>query len=194
MGGFTLPPTPFPGLWFEAVAGCNRIFFRCSFRAPFFSPLGTPQNRYHKLFRLQSGSVLGFKPRSKKDSHFGTGFFFSFCRFCDFLHTTSSASRIAPAVSRPHFRLSSFLLFLLSLRPSFLRVFGYKMGTKTNPKTEPETGPLKKLRSSERKIPYSKKVTKMVPQKGGPCETLASSMLCCCFLLEFWAFRAYFGR
>ena len=41
------------------------------------------------------------------------------------------------------------------------------MGTKTNPKTEPETGPLKKLRSSERKIPCSKKGTKMVPQKGG---------------------------
>ena len=68
------------------------------------------------------------------------------------------------------------------------------MGTKTNPKTEPETGPLKKLRSSERKIPCSKKGTKMVPQKGGPCGDPASSMLRRCFLLDFGAFRAYFGR
>ena len=68
------------------------------------------------------------------------------------------------------------------------------MGSKTNPKTEPETGPLKKLRSSETEIPCSKKGTKMVPQKGVPCETLASSMLCYCFLLDFLAFRAYFGR
>ena len=68
------------------------------------------------------------------------------------------------------------------------------MGTKTNPKTEPETGPLKKLRSSERKIPCSKKGTKMVPQKGVPCGLLASSMLRRCFLVDFGAFRAYFGR
>ena len=66
LGGFTLPPTPFPGLWFEAVAGWNRIFFRCSFRAPFFSPLGTPQNRYHKLFRLQSDPILRFKTGPKQ--------------------------------------------------------------------------------------------------------------------------------
>ena len=59
------------------------------------------------------------------------------------------------------------------------------MGTKRNPKTEPETGPLKKLRSPERKIPCSKKGTKMVPQKGGGCERVASSMLCYCFLLDF---------
>ena len=78
LGGFTLPPTPFPGLWFEAVAGCNRIFFRCSFRAPFFSPLGTPKNRYHKLFRHQNDFVLGSKTWSKTSSYFETGFFSSF--------------------------------------------------------------------------------------------------------------------
>ena len=44
LGGFTLPPTPFPGLWFQGFAGWNRIFFRCSFRAPFFSPLGHPKS------------------------------------------------------------------------------------------------------------------------------------------------------
>ena len=60
------------------------------------------------------------------------------------------------------------------------------MGTKTNPKTEPETGPLKKLRSSERKIPCSKKGTKMVPQKGVPCETLASFMFGLLFFARFW--------
>jgi len=60
-------------------------------------------------------------------------FFSSFCRFCDFLHTTSSASRIAPATSKPHFRLSSFLLFLLSLRPCFRRLFGSKWVPERNP-------------------------------------------------------------
>ena len=119
LGGFTLPPTPFPGLWFEGIAVCNRTFIRCSFRAPFFSLLGTPQNRYHKLFRLQSDPILRSETGSKTSSHFGTVFFFIFSRFSHFLHTTSSASRIAPAISKPHFRLSSFLLFLLSLRPSF---------------------------------------------------------------------------
>ena len=119
LGGFTLPPTPLPGLWFEGIAGCNRTFIRCSFRAPFFSPLGTPQNRYHKLFRLQSDPILRSKTGSKTSSHFGTGFFSNFSRFSHFFHTPSSASRIAPAISKPHFRLSSFLLFLLSLRPSF---------------------------------------------------------------------------
>ena len=84
LGGFTLPPTPFPGLWFEGFAVPQLHFIRCSFRAPFFSPLGTPQNRYHKLFRLQNGSVLGFKAGSKTGSHFWIGFFISFCRFCDF--------------------------------------------------------------------------------------------------------------
>ena len=119
LGGFTLPPTPFPGLWFQGFAGWNRTFIRCSFRAPFFSPLGTPQNRYHKLFRLQSDPILRSKTGSKTSSHFGTGFFSNLFRFSHFFHTTSSASRIAPAISKPHFRLSSFLLFLLSLRPSF---------------------------------------------------------------------------
>ena len=119
LGGFTLPPTPFPGLWFGGIAGWNRIFFRCSFRAPFFSPLGSPPNRYHKLFRLQSDPILRSKTGFKTSSHFGTGFFSIFSRFSHFFHTTSSASRKAPAISKPHFRLSSFLLFLLSLRPSF---------------------------------------------------------------------------
>ena len=68
------------------------------------------------------------------------------------------------------------------------------MGVKTEPKTEPETGPLKKARPSEKQIPRSKKGAEMVPQKGVPCETLACFMLHYCFLLDFGAFRAYFGR
>ena len=68
------------------------------------------------------------------------------------------------------------------------------MGTKTNPKTEPETGPLKKARQSEKQIPCSKKGAEMVPQQGVPCGLLASSMLRRCFLVDFGAFRAYFGR
>ena len=68
------------------------------------------------------------------------------------------------------------------------------MGAKTEPKTEPETGPLKKGRYSETKILCSKKGSEMVPQKGGPYGVLASFLLRCCFLLDFGAFRAYFGR
>ena len=51
------------------------------------------------------------------------------------------------------------------------------MGVKTEPKTEPETGPLKMARQSEKQIPCSKKGTDMVPQKGGPCERVASFLL-----------------
>ena len=68
------------------------------------------------------------------------------------------------------------------------------MGAKTASKTEPETGPLKKARQSEKQIPCSKKGAEMVPQKGGPCETLASFLLCYCFLIDFGAFIAHFGR
>ena len=158
LGGFTLPPTPFPGLWFEAVAGCNRIFFRCSFRAPFFSPLGTPQNRYHKLFRLQSDPVLRCKTGSKTSSHFGTGFFSGFSRFSHFFHATSSASRIAPAISKPHFHPSSFHLFLLSLRLLFQRLFGRKLVPKRNPKRNPKPD------LSKRDVPPKKKFC--VPERG----------------------------
>ena len=188
---FPLPPSLGCG------SGGSRVgigfFFGARFEPHFVSRLGSPQNRYHKLFRRQNGLDLESKAGSKTSSHFGTVFFRDFSRFSHFFHTTSSASRIAPAISKPHFRLSSFLLFLLSLRPSFWRVFGYKMGIKTNPKTEPETRPLKKLHSSEWKIPCSKKGSKKVPQKGRRCGMLSSFLLRCCFLLDFGAFRPYFG-
>ena len=41
------------------------------------------------------------------------------------------------------------------------------MYAKKKAKTEPETGPLKKLRSSDKEIPCSKKGSEMGPQKGG---------------------------
>ena len=113
--------TPYPpslGCGSRGSQGVIGHLFGARFEPP-FSPLGTPQNRYHKLFRLQSDPILRSKTRSKTSSHFGTCFFSNFSRFSHFFHTTSSASRIAPAISKPHFRLSSFLLFLLSLRPSF---------------------------------------------------------------------------
>ena len=59
------------------------------------------------------------------------------------------------------------------------------MGAKTEPKTEPETGPLKKGRSSEKKILCSKKGSEMGAQKGGQCEDPASSMLRNSFWLNF---------
>ena len=59
------------------------------------------------------------------------------------------------------------------------------MGAKTNSKTEPETGPLKKARQSEKQIPCSKKGTEMVPQKGGPCERVASFFVALMFFDRF---------
>ena len=143
---------------------------------PLFFTTWDPQNRYHKLFRCQNGSVLGFKTGSKTGSHFGTDFFFSVCRFYDFLHTTSSASRIAPAISKPHFHLSSTLLFLLSLRPPILKLFGYKtipkMDTKTNPKLDPS-----KRRAHPKNKNVFQKGSELVPQKGGPVKR--SPHFCC---------------
>ena len=185
---FPLPPSLACGS--RRSRGGIGFIFGARFGPPFFSPLGTPQNRYHKLFRLQSDPILRFKT----GSHFGTVFFSIFSRFSHFFHTTSSASRIAPAISKPHFRLSSFLLFLLSLRPLFRRLFKYEMGAKTEPKTELETGPLKKLRSSVKRIPCSKKGSKMIPQKGRRCERVASFLLRYCFLLDLKAFPAHFRR
>ena len=193
MGGFTLPPTPFPGVWIQGFAGWRGIFFRCSFRTPFFSRLGTPPNRYHKLFRRQNVSVLEFKTGSKTGSHFGTDFFSYFCRFCDFLHTTSSASRIAPATSKPRFRLSSFLLFLLSLRPCFRRLFGSKWVPKRNPKRSPKPDLSKRGVPPKKNPVFQKGVRNGTPKGGGQCGLLASFLLRCCFLLDFRAFRPYFG-
>ena len=193
MGGFTLPPTPFPGLWFPWIAVRHRNFIRCSFRAPFFSPLGTPQNRYHKLFRLQSDPILRSKTRSKTSSHFGTGFFSNFSRFSHFFHTTSSASRIAPAISKPHFRLSSFLLFLLSLRPFFQRLLAKNWVSKRSPKRNPKLDPSKRRARPTKKSHVPKRGPKWYPKRGG-CGMLFSFLLCCSFLLDCWAFRTYFGR
>ena len=166
MGGFTLPPTPFPGLWFGGIALRHRTFIRCSFRAPFFSPLGTPQNRYHKLFRLQSDPILRSKTGSKTSSHFGTGFFSNFYRFSHFFHTTSSASRIAPAISKPHFRLSSFLLFLLPLRPFFRRLFAKKLVSKRSPKRNPKLDPSKRRAHPKKKSRVPKREPKWYPKRG----------------------------
>ena len=63
LGGFTLPPTPFPGLWFERIAGWNRICFRCSFRAPFFFTTWDPPKSLSQVisapkrshFKVQNG-------------------------------------------------------------------------------------------------------------------------------------------
>ena len=142
-----------------------------------------PQNRYHKLFRPQNDSVLGFQTGLKTKSHFGSSFFSSFSRFSGFIHTIRSASRKAPAISRPRFRLSSALLFLLSFRPPFRRLFGYKTVVKTDPKTESETGPLNKARPSEKQNPvFQKGVRNGTPKGGG----LWSARLFYVVSLFFW--------
>ena len=115
--GFTLPP-PLPWAVFWRIAGRRRLFFRSSFWAPFFSPLGTPES-LSQVILAQNGSIWASQMGSKTGSGFRPGFLFPLSRFSAFLHTTSSASRIAPAISKPHFPLSSFLLFLLSLWSAF---------------------------------------------------------------------------
>ena len=191
--GLPFPLPPSLGCGSRGSRGVIGHLFGARFEPPFFTTWDPPKS-LSQVISAPKRSHFEVRNGVQNKLPLRNWLFLYFFSVFSFFHTTSSASRIAPAISKPHFRLSSFLLFLLSLRPSFWRVFGYKMGTKTNPKTEPETGPLKKLRSSERKIPCSKKGTKMVPQKGVPCGLLASSMLCCCFLLDFGAFRAYFGR
>ena len=113
-----------------------------------------------KLFRF------GVKAGSKTSSNFETVFFFSFCRFYDFFHTTSSASRIAPATSKPRFRLSSFLLFLLSLRPCFRRLFGSKWVPKRSPKRSPKPD-LSKRGVPPKKNPVFQKGVRNGTPKGG---------------------------
>ena len=156
---------------------------RCSFRVPFFSPLGTPQNRYHKLFRLQSDPILRSKTGSKTSSHFGTDFFSNFSRFSHFFHTTSSASRKAPAISKPHFRLSSFIC-------SFSCLFGFlfdefsvtKWVTKRTRKRNPKLDPSKSCVPPKEKSRVPKRGPKWYPKRGG---VVGCSPLLCCVVV-FW--------
>ena len=153
--------------------------------SPLFFTTWDPPNRYHKLFRLQNGFVLGSKTNSQTGSHFGTDFFSSFCRFCDFLHTTSSASRIAPAISKPHFRLSSFLLFLLSLRPCFRRLFGPKWVPKRNPKRNPKPD-LSKRDIPPAKNPVFQKGVRNGTPKGGSLLGSCLFYVGLLFFARFW--------
>ena len=162
---------------------------------PLFFTTRKPPKSLSQIISAPKQFRFEFKTGPKQASILGLTFSLNFCRFCDFLHTTSSASRIAPATSKPRFRLSSFLLFLLSLRPCFRRLFGSKWvpKRKRKPKRNPKPDLSKRDVPPNKKIPCSKKGSEMGAEKGGQCGLLASSMLCCCFLLDFRAFRPYFG-
>ena len=162
--------------------------------SPLFFTTWEPPKSLSQVISSPKRSRFGVKAGSKTSSHFGTGFFCFFLRFSYFFHTTSSASRIAPAISKPHFRLSSFLLFLLSLRLCFRRLFGSKWVLKRTPKRNPKLEPSKRRSGSEKRSHFPKRGSEMVPQKGRRCGVLFSFLLCCNFLLDFGAFRAYFER
>ena len=168
LGGFTLPPTPFPGLWFEGIAGCNRTFIRCSFRAPFFSPLGTPQNRYHKLFRLQSDPILRSKTGSKTSSHFGTGFFSNFSRFSYF----SIPPQVPPVKRLPYpnhiFASLAFCSFSCLFGLLFNEFSVTKWVPKRTPKRNPKLDPSKSCVPPKEKSRVPKRGPKWYPKRGGP--------------------------
>ena len=126
-----------------------------------------PPKSLSQVISSPKRSRFGVKAGSKTSSHFGTGFFCFFLRFSYFFHTTSSASRIAPAISKPHFRLSSFLLFLLSLRPCFQRLFGEKWVLKQKPKRNPKPDPSKRGVPQKKYFMYQKGVRNGSPKGGG---------------------------
>ena len=68
------------------------------------------------------------------------------------------------------------------------------MGVKTELKTESETGPLKKERPSEKKNSFSKNGVRNGTPKGGALWSARLFYVASLFLLDFGAFRAYFGR
>ena len=84
LGGFTLPPTPFPGVWIQGAAEWNRIHFRCSFRAPFFSPLGTPQIVITSYSGSKTASFWGPKQSPKQAPISGLTFSLLFVDFVSF--------------------------------------------------------------------------------------------------------------
>ena len=67
------------------------------------------------------------------------------------------------------------------------------MVPKRTPKQNPKLDPSKSCVPPKEKSRVPKRGPKLYPKRGG-CGVLASSMLRRCFLKDFWAFRAYFGR
>ena len=111
-----------------------------------------------------------------------------------------ASQKLEPQSKRKHtvanqlyIRLSSFLLFLLCLRPCFQRLFGPKWVSKPNPKRNPKLDPSKRRARLNKKSRVPERGPKRYPKRGGPCGVLSSFLLRCCFLLDFGAFRAHFG-
>ena len=194
LGGFTLPPTPFPGLWFQGFAGRNRINFGCSFRAPFFSRLGNPQNRYHKLFRRQNGPDLESKRGPKQALISELTFSFISVDFVMF----SIPPQVPPVKRLPYpnhiFACLAFFSFSCLFGSCFEDFANIKCVPKRTPKRNPKLEPSKRRSGSEKRSHFPKRGSEMVPQKGRRCGVLFSFLLCCNFLLDFGAFRAYFER
>ena len=171
---------PFPTPSLDCILedrGSPSTLFSVLVLGPLFSPLGTPKNRYHRLSWLQNDSILDSQMGSKTGSGFRPGFLFPLSRFSAFLHATSSASRIAPAISKPHFPLSSFLLFLLSLWSAFGWLLVTKWVPKQKLKLNPKLDPSKNNVSPNIKILCSKEGVEMVPQKKRHSLPPSSSLL-----------------
>ena len=144
---------------------------------PLFFTTWEPPKSLSQVISSPKRSRFGVKAGSKTSSHFRIGFFCFFIRFSYFFHTTSSASRIAPAISKPHFRLSSFLLFLLSLRLCFRRLFGSKWVLKRNPKRNPKLDPSKRRARPKKNLIFQKGGPKWYPKRGDGVGCF--SLFCC---------------
>ena len=95
LGGLPFPLPPSLGCGSRRSRGGIGSFFCARFEPPFFHHLGPPKSLSQVI---SAPKCLRFEAGSQTGSHFGIDFFSSVCRFRDFLHTTSSASRIMPAI------------------------------------------------------------------------------------------------
>ena len=110
--GFTLPP-PFPGLCFGGSRVAVDSFFGPRFGSPFFTTWDPPESLSQVILAPKWFHVV-FPNGVQNRLWIPTWLFVPLVSIFRFSYTTSSASRIAPAISKPHFPLSIFLLFLLS--------------------------------------------------------------------------------
>ena len=86
LGGFTLPPTPFPGLCFEGAAVPQVHFIRCSFRAPFFHHLVPPKIVITSYSGFKTAEFWGPKRGPKQAPTSGLAFSVFFVGFLIFRH------------------------------------------------------------------------------------------------------------
>ena len=150
--------------------------------SPLFFTTWDPQNRYHKLFRLQSDPILRSKTGSKTSSHFGTGFFSNFSWFSHF----SIPPQVPPVKRLPYPNHIFASLALCSFSCLFGLLFHEfsvtKWVPKRTPKRNPKSDPSKSCVPPKEKSRVPKRGPKWYPKQGEP--VVCSPLLCC--VAAFW--------